>query len=110
MFAVRRALSRPEALRQLIAQLSAEGLVNEADFDMDNPLGFVVSEGGARTVVDGAYRYCRHTKGVDVILTGTGSLEHLKQNIASINSPPLNPACLQKLDALFGRIDSVSGE
>lgn len=109
MFAVRRALSNPQVLRDLITGLSDEDLVNLDDFDLDNPLGFLISEGGAETVVDGAYRYCRHTEGLDVILTGTGNLDHLKQNIASINSDPLNPACLQKLDSLFGKIDTVSG-
>jgi len=109
MFAVRRALSNPEALCELIIQLNKEGLLNRADFNMDNPLEFLVTQGGAKNVVDGAYRYCRHTPGIDVILTGTSKLEHLKQNIASINNASLNPACLEKLDALFGKIDTVSG-
>ncbi len=110
MFAVRRALSQPDALRTLIKQLSDNKIVNAAEFDPDNPLGFLISEGGAESVVDGAYRFCRHVEGLNVILTGTGNIGHLKQNIASINRGPLQPSCLHKLAALFGHIDSVSGE
>lgn len=110
MFAVRRALSNPQALQALIKQLGQDGVLDASKFDMENPLGFLVSDGGAESVVDGAYRFCRHTDGLDIILTGTGNIAHLEENVASINRGPLSDTCLQQLDALFGQIDSVSGE
>lgn len=110
MFAVRRALSIPEALQALITKLGDEGVLDASQFNTEDPLGFLVSEGGAENIVDGAYRFCRHTAGLDIILTGTGNIAHLDENIASINRGPLAQPCLQKLDALFSKVDSVSGE
>ena len=78
-------------------------------FDADDPLGFLTNSGDASSVPNSAYRYCRHTPGVDVVLTGTGKIEHLKQNVASILEPPLSAASLERLDTLFGKVASVSG-
>jgi aryl-alcohol dehydrogenase-like predicted oxidoreductase len=60
-------------------------------------------------VVEAAYRFCRHEPGAHVILTGTGDPEHLKANVESILAPPLPPELLARLRAIFGRVDSVSG-
>lgn len=109
MFAVRRALSDPRALEALIGELVAEGLVEPGRVDPRNPLGLMVDPGGARDVVDGAYRFCRHEPGVGVVLTGTGNIDHLKDNLASINAGPLAAPCLDRLRDLFGAIDSISG-
>ena len=58
---------------------------------------------------DAAYRFCRHAALHSVILTGTGSPAHLEANVASLLSPPLAPAALARLAALFCNIDSISG-
>lgn len=108
MFAVRRALSNKDALIELITKLTAEGYLNENDIDMSDPFGFLVHEGGASSVVDAAYRFCRHYEGLDCILTGTGNTEHLKSNIASIISAPLSVADVKKIVDTFGHIDSES--
>lgn len=108
MFAVRSALSNPQALREILDDLIAGGLVDAARINLDDPLGFLVSEGGAQSVIDGAYRFCRHQPGAHVILTGTGSVDHLRENIRSINSSGLAPACMDRIAGLFGAIDSVS--
>ncbi len=110
MFAVRRALSQPAALRALLQELVAQGLLAADALDRKDPLDFLVDPGGADSVVDGAYRFCRHEPEVDVVLTGTGQVAHLKQNIASIMAGPLTAECLARLQDLFGAIDSVSGE
>lgn len=107
MFAVRRALSQPDKLRELIATLVAEGALG-GELDPHDPLGFLVHEGGATSVVDAAYRFVRHTDGMDVVLTGTGNIEHLKDNIASILRPPLPAADRDRLAETFGSLDSVS--
>lgn len=107
MFAVRRALSQPGRLRELIATLVAEGALGE-ELDPEDPLGFLVHEGGATSVVDAAYRFVRHTDGMDVVLTGTGNTEHLRDNIASILRPPIPAADRARLAEAFGSLDSVS--
>lgn len=109
MFAVRRALSDPEALTALLGDLMARDLLAPDALDPADPLGFLRTLGGAQSVVDGAYRFCRHEPGAHVILTGTGKIEHLRRNVASINSAALEPRCLSELEKLFGTIDSVSG-
>jgi aryl-alcohol dehydrogenase-like predicted oxidoreductase len=110
MFAVRRALSQPAALRELLADLVASGEIDaDADaLDLDDALGFLVHDGGAASVVDAAYRFSRHEPGCDVVLTGTGSVDHLEANVASITSPPLPDPDLARLQTLFGHLDSVS--
>lgn len=110
MFAVRRMLSDAQALRSVIGELAARGEIDCGSLDRGRPLGFLQSEGGAESLVDGAYRYCRHSPGVDVVLTGTGKIAHLRDNVASILRGPLAGPCLDKLAAIFGSVDSVSGE
>jgi aryl-alcohol dehydrogenase-like predicted oxidoreductase len=100
MFAVRRALSDPTALQELLS-----GLV---DIDADGLLA-LVREGGASSLVDAGYRYCRQRAPDSVILTGTGSVEHLAANVASLTAPALAPEAMARLDSLFGHVDSVSG-
>jgi len=105
MFAVRRALTRPDALRELLDGLIAQGRINPADLDdgPGGPLGFLGD------VVNAGYRFCRHEPGVDVALFGTGNIEHLETNLKSINDPPLPPEIATRLEKLFGHIDDVSG-
>ena len=84
MFAVRRALSRPEVLRQIITELRTKGLLDETgSFDFNIERDLLTLSSGELTEL--SYRFCRHEPGIDVVLTGTGNVEHLKQNVASIN-------------------------
>ena len=55
-------------------------------------------------MTEAAYRYVRHEPGVDIVLFGTGDAEHLRENIAAINKPPLPEADRAKLNALFGHL------
>jgi aryl-alcohol dehydrogenase-like predicted oxidoreductase len=109
MFAVREALSRPDELRKVVGELIARGEVDSAKVDSIDPLGFLKDAPGSPSVVEAAYRFCRHEPGAHVILTGTGDPEHLKANVEAILAPPLPPEVLARLDAIFGRVDSVSG-
>lgn len=103
MFAVRRALSDPDGLAEALAAIEKAGQLDRAKFDPAAPLGFLGD------IVDAAYRFCRHEPGIDIVLTGTGNLEHLKQNVQSINRGPLPPEARAKLADMFGHVDSVSG-
>lgn len=108
MFAVRRALSRPDALNELVGSLVDDGSLDEG-LDRNNPLGFIADHPEISSVVQAAYRFCRHEPGAHVILTGTGSEAHLTENVASICAPPLPSEVLERLDKIFGKVDSVSG-
>jgi len=109
MFAVRRNLSDPTALKAAIDGLIDRGEVDATGLDRDDPLGFLRAETASGSLTEAAYRFCRHEPGANVILTGTGSIEHLKANLAAIEGPPLPAETHQRLDQLFGQVDSVSG-
>lgn len=112
MFAVRRVLSHPDELRRVVADLVASGEVDASSVDLDDPLGFLLrpgEAGAARSVVEAAYRFARHEPGAHVVLTGTGNVAHLEENVSSIAAPPLPAADLDRLRLMFGQVDSVSG-
>ena len=109
MFAVRRQLSDPAALREAVAGLVARGEVDGGDVDAEDPLGFLRDEAGVGGVVEAAYRFCRHEAGADVVLTGTGDVAHLEANVAAIQKGPLPEGVVGRLRRIFGRVDSVSG-
>lgn len=109
MFAVRRAFSRPDRLQEILDDLAARAEIESELAEADDPLGFLVTEGGAESIMDAAYRYCRHEAGVDLVLTGTGSEEHLRANVASILRPPLAPDAVEQINRLFDRVVSTSG-
>jgi L-galactose dehydrogenase len=108
MFAVRRALATPEAVRETVAGLIEKGeLSGDAFENPQEPLAFLLDASGDLT--EAAYRFCRHEPGLDVILSGTGSIAHLEQNARSLSRPPLPAADADRLRRLFAGIDSVSG-
>lgn len=109
MFAVRKALSRPETLVALMNTLVLEGSVDPAHFDARDPLGFLVTPGVAQSLQEAAYRFCIHEPGIDVVLSGTGSVEHLRANAKALEGPPLPDEVLARLRSIFGNVDSVSG-
>jgi aryl-alcohol dehydrogenase-like predicted oxidoreductase len=109
MFAVRRALSQPERLKANLQELIERGQIDPDDFELDDPLGFLVHEGGAVSLPDAAYRFCRYEPGTHVILSGTGNPDHLEANLASFERPPLPEADRRRLVQLFRRVDSVAG-
>ncbi len=109
MFAVRRALSQPEALAEVISQLIDSGELEASLLEEKTALGFLEIHPGVKSIVEAAYRFCRHEPGATVVLTGTGSKEHLDDNIESILAPPLPEQLLEKLTRIFGEVDSVSG-
>ncbi|MEM8974796.1 MAG: hypothetical protein AAGD43_22285, partial [Pseudomonadota bacterium] len=79
-----------------------------ADFAGDNdPLEFLVSEGGATSITDAAYRFARHEAGADVILFGTGNKNHVQDNVNSILRPPLAPEFVKQLHKAFGHLIGV---
>ncbi|MFZ1106128.1 MAG: aldo/keto reductase [Hyphomicrobiaceae bacterium] len=107
MFAVRNVFSRPGLLEETVRELVAEGKLPRELGETDDPLGFLLHQAGAESLIDAAYRFARHEPGIDVVLFGTSSVDHLKANIASILRPPLPAGDVQRLYALFGHLTGV---
>jgi aryl-alcohol dehydrogenase-like predicted oxidoreductase len=110
MFAVRRALTDRERVGAVVAKLIDSRAIDANAVDRVDPLGFVAAEAGVKPLIEAAYRYCRYEPGAHVILTGTGSVEHLRENVAAILAPPLPVELSERLDRIFGNVDSVSGD
>ena len=110
MFVVRGIFARPAQLAAEVRALVADGKLPAALAQTDDPLGFLLHDGGASSLTDAAYRYARHEPGVDVVLFGTGDPRHLRSNIESILKPPLPAADRRKLDTLFGHLRGVGLE
>jgi aryl-alcohol dehydrogenase-like predicted oxidoreductase len=108
MFAVRRALANREALSRVAHELWAAGRL-PPEINLDDPLGFLIDEGGAESLVDAAYRFSRHEPGTHVVLTGTGNVAHLEENVRSLNRGPLAPSAIERVVRLFGHLDDLTG-
>jgi aryl-alcohol dehydrogenase-like predicted oxidoreductase len=109
MFAVRSIFAdKPRIARELNA-LAQNGLVEKWLGETDDPLNFLIHEGGATTITEAAYRFARHEPGVDVVLFGTGDAGHLRANVASLLKPPLPEADRAKLATLFGHLANGIG-
>jgi hypothetical protein len=117
MFAVRAALSQPQKLGEVIEDLVDRDRIDPAMLDSGaEGLGFVTDASSSeperpapRSLVEAGYRFCAHEPGIDVVLTGTSSMEHLGENLDSIRMPPLPARTLERLRELFGGLDCVSG-
>ena len=109
MFAVRNIFSQPQRLKAELRQLASENKIARWLGHAPNPLGFLIHAdgGGALTVPEAAYRFVRHEPGVDVVLFGTGNVEHLRTNIASILKPPLPETDRRMLAKFFGHLVGV---
>jgi aryl-alcohol dehydrogenase-like predicted oxidoreductase len=107
MFVVRSMFSAPDRVRAGMIKLADDGKIDRALVEKDNPLDFLLHEGGARSIIDAAYRFVRHEPGIDVVLFGTGNPDHLASNIDSILAPPLPAGDVQKMRDLFGHLKGV---
>ncbi len=107
MFAVRSIFADPPRVAREMKELADKGLVEKWLGETDDPLGFLIHEGGAANMIEAAYRFARHEPGVDVVLFGTGDAEHLRTNVASLLKPPLPDADRAKLAAMFGHLTGV---
>lgn len=104
MFAVRGPLARLETANAIVEKLIETGEVNPTNVDRDNPLGFLLEAGVARSISEAAYRFCRHTPGIDVTMMGTGNPDHLRQNLESIQKGPLPEGALERLRTIFADV------
>lgn len=108
MFAVRRVLISSDTLVPLLEQLIAQQLLDPASIDLEDPLGQQIRGSGCASLTELAYRFCAGESVLDSILCGTGSPQHLSQNIQDILKGPLDEQVHAQLRELFSQVDSVS--
>ena len=108
MFAVRRGLTSKEAAQELILELLNNGELSAEELDSQNPLGFLLDGEASIPLIEAAYRFCRYEPGIDCVLSGTGSLEHLESNAKALQKPPLPADLHEKLKTIFGHLTTVS--
>jgi L-galactose dehydrogenase len=109
MYAVRKALKNFDTLKAALDELAQRGEIEPDQFDPAQPLGFLLEDGKAASLTEAAYRFCRYEPGVEVVLVGTGNIEHLKANAASLLKPPLPEEDVTKLKQLFARVVDYTG-
>jgi aryl-alcohol dehydrogenase-like predicted oxidoreductase len=107
MFAVRRAFSRPDRLRELLQDLAARDKISREL--AETGLEFLVGANRATSLPDAAYRFCRDEPGAHVVLSGTSSEEHLLENVHSLERPALPAELRARAIELFRHVDDVSG-
>lgn len=101
MSPVRVKMTRGEQLSQFLSNCKAKGKIPVDCLPDDNPLGFLV-KGDITSVVQAGYKFGVDHPAVDTLLFGTGSVEHLEENVESIIGPRLDPADVAKLREIFG--------
>jgi len=107
MFAVRRALSRPDRLRELLQDLAARGKISREL--AETGLEFLVGDNVATSLPDAAYRFCRDEPGAHVVLSGTSDEQHLLENVRALERPALPREIRERVVELFRHVDDVSG-
>lgn len=110
MYAVRNLFSRPNRAANTIRDLVRQGALPPELAELDEPLRFLIHEGGAQNIVDAAYRYARDEPGVHVVMFGTADAGHLRANIECLSCPPLPAADRARLTELFGSLEGVGLE
>jgi L-galactose dehydrogenase len=109
MFAVRKALKNRETLREYLSSMAADGIIDGENLNHDNPFDGLIKSGGCDNIPEIAYRFCGHEPGIDVVLSGTGSIAHLESNLSAAQSPPLPDSVLRRFEELFGSVSTISG-
>jgi aryl-alcohol dehydrogenase-like predicted oxidoreductase len=110
MFAVRRSLIDPTWLRTLLARIAESGEIDPDLAQAPDLLNAMNLTGVCETLSEAAYRFCAYEPGLDVVLSGTGSSEHLRQNLQSAQGGPLPREVVDHLSKLFGRVEGFSGQ
>lgn len=108
MFAVRNVLRSPAKFKVAVETLQAEGVIPNGQ-SASAILASLLDHSDIASVPDLAYRYCRYQPGIDVVMFGTGRLDHLHQNIASLLRSPLPEEITQSLEELFSSVTTFTG-
>ena len=109
VFTVRRALSDPVRLGEVIRDLKARGVVAADAVPDDQPLDWLLTGTDVASVIEAAYRFSAYTPGVTAVMNGSSVHEKLEQNVRSVLKGPLPSACVERLHAIFGQVAEPVG-
>lgn len=110
MFAVRRALRDVSALSAYLVSHIDAGELDDSAHGLVETVEDCLASGECATLSELAYRYCLDEQGIDCVLSGTGSLDHLRANMATAGKPALSPRLVARLDAIAGDWDHLSAQ
>ena len=108
MMAVRRAMSRPARLKEVVADLKSRELIDPDAAPDQDPLGWLV-HGDVESIPAAAYRFALEPAAVSTVLTGTANADHLRSNIRAMEQGPLPRADRERLQQIFGHLDEGLG-
>jgi aryl-alcohol dehydrogenase-like predicted oxidoreductase len=109
VFTVRNLFWNPSRLREVIAALKARGLLAADAVSDDDPLGWLLTDGDAESLVEAAYRYAVYTEGVTTVMCGTIEVGELEENVRTITKGPLSADKVARLKAEFGHLAEAIG-
>jgi aryl-alcohol dehydrogenase-like predicted oxidoreductase len=110
MFAVRQALICPQNLQSFLQKKVDAGELDAQTLHAVPLLRELVERGECSSFTEAAYRFCAHEPGIDCVLSGTGSVEHLRQNLIDIQKPALPAEFLARFEPLFAGVTALSGQ
>jgi L-galactose dehydrogenase len=103
MAAVRIKLPDPVLLEQLIAEWKDRGEIPTDSVPDIDPLGWLIHD-GIESVVSAAYKFAADHPAITTVLTGTANIEHLADNVATLEEPVLPSTDKRFLVDTFGHI------
>ena len=115
MFAVRRALRSYDSFEEYLLTMSAMGRVPRSSDECRSFVSFLKESEQGVTLPSLAYRFCLQESGLDIILMGTGSRDHLIENITSSMDgeetfTPLDPVVTSTIREFFSGVSGLSGQ
>jgi aryl-alcohol dehydrogenase-like predicted oxidoreductase len=110
MFAVRQVLISIDKLETYLRMQVHDKGVDARVLGAVPILRDLLASGACRSLTEAAYRYCRYESGLDIVLAGTGSADHLRQNVADIQAQPLPAEFIARIEPLFAGITAMSGQ
>jgi hypothetical protein len=96
-------LLRPERIREVVAEWKREGLLARDAVPDDEPLGWLVGP-WADSISSAAYKFAAGHPAVSCVLTGTGRLAHLEQNVEAILGGSLPAEIVERAIDVFGPV------
>ena len=109
MVAVRRGLSRPEYLRERLADAGERGVIDRNSLPENDPLGWLI-RGHVESLPAAGYKYVAVHPAISTVLTGTARTGHLEDNVRAILGAPLPEADTARLRQVFGAVREPLGD
>ena len=103
MSAVRSRLSRQGQLEALISRWNSAGLIPKDALPEERPLDFLIHD-VVTSVVAAGYKFGIEPDAISSLLVGTGNVEHLEENVATLLGSPLPQDDSSRIRELFGSI------